>query len=471
MDMVDPDKLSLHELNRMVEFVGMYGGIFEYLWMVPGEEIPAGLKVLHCDANVRSLINGVTALKTICVYVNKLSEFQARRRLAQIQLQMFEEVRQRRDVVIEEVDEGGHANNHLLALEYNIDQAPVHSPTLVHPTPPPSPHTKGPTPPPSPPAKGPTPPPSPPAKGPTPPPSPPAKGPTPPLSPNVRDTQHPSNPTEYSTPNQHINFSSDDESYRLEDYSSDDESFRADERELGDWTSDDESLNYDEELVDEAIDNVFSRRSKAHSERSGGNAYKAKRIPSPEPVSNDVSDNDMPYDEGDLLDQVGWGSEEDDTEPIQFPSFNLERDMDDSELRLGTVFENLTQFKQLCKANAVKQRRGIRFTTNDKRRCRCECMKRCGFWMYASVESDTRDVKLRSGHFSHECCADDDIRAATCEFLATKYLGRFRVDPTWSLRNIIHTVLTDLSLKINRTKAYRMKQAALLMIHGEEGEQ
>ncbi|CAN1165422.1 hypothetical protein LINPERHAP2_LOCUS26142 [Linum perenne] len=146
MDMVDPDKLSLHELNRMVEFVGVYGGIFEYLWMVPGEEIPAGLKALHCDADVRSLINGVTALKTICVYVNKLTEFQARRRLAQIQLQMFEEVRQRRDVVIEEVDEGGHANNYLLALEYNIGQAPVHSPTPVHPTPPPSPHTKGPTP-------------------------------------------------------------------------------------------------------------------------------------------------------------------------------------------------------------------------------------------------------------------------------------------------------------------------------------
>ncbi|CAN1326149.1 hypothetical protein LINPERPRIM_LOCUS33728 [Linum perenne] len=164
MDMVDPDKLSLHELNRMVEFVGVYGGIFEYLWMVPGEEIPAGLKALHCDADVRLLI--------------------------------------------------------------------------------------------------------------------------------------------------------------------DDESFQADERELGDWSSDDESLNYDEELVDEAIDNVFSRRGKAHSERSGGNAYRAKRAPSPEPVSNDVSDNDMPYDE--------------------------ERDMDDSELRLGTVFENLTQFKQLCKANAMK---------------------------------------------------------------------------------------------------------------------
>ncbi|CAN1181837.1 hypothetical protein LINPERHAP2_LOCUS35648 [Linum perenne] len=46
---------------------GVYGGIFEYLWMVPGEDIHVGLKPLHCDANVRSLTKGVATLKTICV--------------------------------------------------------------------------------------------------------------------------------------------------------------------------------------------------------------------------------------------------------------------------------------------------------------------------------------------------------------------------------------------------------------------
>ncbi|CAN1276389.1 hypothetical protein LINPERPRIM_LOCUS16000 [Linum perenne] len=69
---------------------------------------------------------------------------------------------------------------------------------------------------------------------------------------------------------------------------------------------------------------------------------------------------------------------------------------------------------------------------------------------------------------SHDCVADDDIRAATYDYLAKRYLGRFRVDPTWSLKNIVHTIVTDMSLKINRTKAYRMKQAAMRMIHGED---
>ncbi|CAN1812207.1 hypothetical protein LINPERHAP1_LOCUS26465 [Linum perenne] len=126
MDMVDPDKLSLHEFNRMAEFLGVYGGIFEYLWMLPGQKIPDGLKPLHCDDDVRELADGVTTEKTIHVFINKLSEFQARRRLAQIQMRMFEVVTKRSGVVIEEVMQAGGLGNSgqakkgILALEYHV---------------------------------------------------------------------------------------------------------------------------------------------------------------------------------------------------------------------------------------------------------------------------------------------------------------------------------------------------------------
>ncbi|CAN1140185.1 hypothetical protein LINPERPRIM_LOCUS23604 [Linum perenne] len=107
MDMVHPDTLSLHELNKMVEFLGVYGGIFEYLWLAPGEKFPADLKPLQCDDDVRALAEGVTVEKNIFVYVNKLTEFQARNRLALHQRRMFEVVTKRRGVVIEEVVEAG----------------------------------------------------------------------------------------------------------------------------------------------------------------------------------------------------------------------------------------------------------------------------------------------------------------------------------------------------------------------------
>ncbi|CAN1802372.1 hypothetical protein LINPERHAP1_LOCUS23349 [Linum perenne] len=225
MDMVDPDKLSLHELNKMVEYLGVYGGIFEYLWLVPGKEFTDGLKPLHCDDDVRDLTDGVTVDKNICVYINKLTEFQARRKLALLQRRMFEVVTKRRGVVIEEVVQAGHsdglpalefgssdgaetngaANNNILTLEYQVGEnrglplegdgtsttTITHSPPVQNPSPPPSPHVQVPSPhtspndatpvspPSSPPVEAQTPPTSPPAEAQTPPTSPPAEAQTP----------------------------------------------------------------------------------------------------------------------------------------------------------------------------------------------------------------------------------------------------------------------------------------------------
>ncbi|CAN1312798.1 hypothetical protein LINPERPRIM_LOCUS28760, partial [Linum perenne] len=489
-DLVEADTFSLHDLNKMTEFVGVYGGIFEYLWLVPGEEIPVGLKPLHCDDDIRTLTEGLTPARTVCVYINKLSEFQARRRLAQVQLRLFEVVTRRRGVVIEEVMEAGgngpgegvvgsgNANNHLLALEYSVgadgvvleggtgvqgqghtedvrgpitDSASEGRRSPVGEAPPNHQSPNSPTSPPPTPAA----PPEIPANPTSPPPThtPPPDSPVNPTSP----------PLTHSPPQENLDtppLPEDDSSGYL--YSSDDESFRADERELGDESSENEAFEYDEDEVDSALDNVLRRRASSSSNQA------TPRTPT---ASDAESDCDGPYNEADLLNQTGWGSEEEDRVPRQFPVFQPGRDLDDPELKLGTVFESLAQFKQFCRANAVKQRRGIWFPTNDKKRCRCECKKACGFWLYASVDPSTHDVKLRSGSTTHDCSADDDVRAATYDFLATKYLGRFRIDPSWGLGNIIHTVLTDMSLKINRTKAYRMKQAAMRKIHGEDGQQ
>ncbi|CAN1157060.1 hypothetical protein LINPERPRIM_LOCUS27713 [Linum perenne] len=458
MDMVHPDTLSLHELNKMVEFLGVYGGIFEYLWLAPGEKFPTDLKPLHSDDDVRALAEGVTVEKNISVYVNKLTEFQARNRLALLQRRMFEVVTKRRGVVIEEVVEAGASVGMPSEVKGTSTALIIHpglNPPSKPQTPPPSSHVQVPpptsprveallpTPPTSPPVEAllPTPPTSPPVEAllPTPPTSPPVEAllPTPPTSPPV-ETLNPTPTTCQSgqtTPNPCKNpssphqssrttSSSDDELYREAEYSSEDESFRADERELGDGSSEDESFTYDEELVDESLDKFFRGRAKSASSKPT-----PRRTPIVEEHSTiGSSDSEGVYDEFDLLDQTGWGSEAEDVEPSSFPTFQPDRDLDDSELRLGTVFESLDHFKQLCKANAVKQRRGVKFPTNDKRRCRCECQKGCGFWLYASVEADTRDVKLRSGHMKHECAVDDDIRQATSEYLAARYLGRFRVD-------------------------------------------
>ncbi|CAN1844913.1 hypothetical protein LINPERHAP1_LOCUS37643, partial [Linum perenne] len=383
-DLVEADTFSLHDLNKMTEFVGVYGGIFEYLWLVPGEDIPAALKPLHCDDDIRTLIEGLTPARTVRVYINKLSEFQARKRLAQVQLRLFEVVTRRRGVVIEEVMEAGgngpgegvvgsgNANNHLLALEYTVgadgvvleggtgvqgqapaedvmgpttdsvledQQSPVVEASPIHrspnsPTSPPPTHT--------PPPEIPVNPTSPPLTH-TPPPERPVKPTSPPLT--------------HSPPQENLDtpplYEDDSSGYS---YSSEDESFRADERELGDESSENEAFEYDEDEVDSAVDNVLRRRASSSSNQG------RQRTPT---TSDAESDCDRTYNEAELLNQTGWGSEEEDLVPRQFPVFQPDRDLHDPELKLGTVFESLAQFKQFCRANAVKQRQSQPTTRSD----------------------------------------------------------------------------------------------------------
>ncbi|CAN1146569.1 hypothetical protein LINPERPRIM_LOCUS6541 [Linum perenne] len=176
--------------------------------------------------------------------------------------------------------------------------------------------------------------------------------------------------------------------------------------------------------------------------------------------------------EEDMLEERGWGSEEDqEFQPDQYPPFSAERDLDHAEIVIGKEFESFAAFKEFCKVNAIRSRRGVKFTVNDKIRCKCECMQKCGFWLYARIRGGSDTVKLISGHTEHSCPVEEDLRAANPSFLARHYVGRFRVDPSWSLRNFVHTVVTDFGLKINMMKAYRSKRAALNLIHGEDGEQ
>ncbi|CAN1762518.1 hypothetical protein LINPERHAP1_LOCUS8408, partial [Linum perenne] len=80
-------------------------------------------------------------------------------------------------------------------------------------------------------------------------------------------------------------------------------------------------------------------------------------------------------------------------------------------------------------------------------------------------------VQIIQCNSEHTCGVVQDLRVANRTFVAQKYLEHFRIDLGWSSKKLIHTVQTDLSLSINRIKAYRAKVTALEMIHGEDGQQ
>ncbi|CAN1258952.1 hypothetical protein LINPERPRIM_LOCUS10029 [Linum perenne] len=247
-----------------------------------------------------------------------------------------------------------------------------------------------------------------------------------------------------------------------DDTESDDESFTVADEDLDYVSSDDASdLGFDDFLGDQVRrprrqgPRNKPARSEHESEGSGDDGH-------------GLSDTEDAMDEAELFHETGWGSEEDDNAgQSSFPHFNIDRDIVDDDIVIGTEFDSLGDFKTFCRSHAIRQRRGVQFPVNDKKRVKAECIRKCGFWLFASYKDKVDSVRLISGHTEHSCGVEEDLRVANPSFLAKKYLSRFRVDPSWSLRNIVHTIITDMGLKISPMKAYRTKQLALKLIHGE----
>ncbi|CAN1274688.1 hypothetical protein LINPERPRIM_LOCUS15479 [Linum perenne] len=119
IDQVDPDYLSMIELTLMADFVNVEGDLYQFLWPKPGQGIGDGLSCIECEDDVLAFIkarknvdeNGTAIgvpFRLMKVYVKKLSEFEARKRIGQIKMDLFRATFQRRvPFRLEEINEDG----------------------------------------------------------------------------------------------------------------------------------------------------------------------------------------------------------------------------------------------------------------------------------------------------------------------------------------------------------------------------
>ncbi|CAN1314535.1 hypothetical protein LINPERPRIM_LOCUS29364 [Linum perenne] len=98
-DQVDPDFLSMIELNAMAELVNVERDFYHFLWPLPGKGIGDGLLSIECEDDVLAFIkarNNVgeddismgPLFPSMKLYVKTLSEFEARKRIGQIKMEL-----------------------------------------------------------------------------------------------------------------------------------------------------------------------------------------------------------------------------------------------------------------------------------------------------------------------------------------------------------------------------------------------
>ncbi|CAN1154552.1 hypothetical protein LINPERPRIM_LOCUS41180 [Linum perenne] len=115
-DQVDPDFLSMIELNVMAELVNVEGDFYQFLWPLPGKGIGDGLLSIECEDDVLAFIkarNNVgeddismgPSFRSMKLYVKTLSEFEARKRIGQIKMDLHRAAFERRVMFrLEEID-------------------------------------------------------------------------------------------------------------------------------------------------------------------------------------------------------------------------------------------------------------------------------------------------------------------------------------------------------------------------------
>ncbi|KAK9083073.1 hypothetical protein Scep_029544 [Stephania cephalantha] len=161
---------------------------------------------------------------------------------------------------------------------------------------------------------------------------------------------------------------------------------------------------------------------------------------------------------------------------MSYVEFDEFKDMANPQLELGMKFSSFKTFKLACRNWGIQNRRQIRFTTNDMKRCICKCQRfkssNCEFRIFAShVGKDDSTVQIKSINLTHSCTKVNKNYHVTSDWLAEKYIEQFRVDPNWSVSGIIQRVKDDLKFEISRMKAWRAKKKAMEMMNGDEKSQ
>uniref|UniRef100_A0A2N9H486 PB1-like domain-containing protein n=1 Tax=Fagus sylvatica TaxID=28930 RepID=A0A2N9H486_FAGSY len=141
-------------------------------------------------------------------------------------------------------------------------------------------------------------------------------------------------------------------------------------------------------------------------------------------------------------DQLNSPNNSDDEPHHIYPDFRA-TDLDDPVFTVGMYFRDNIELKEAVFAYRLKHGFGLRFTKNER-------------WKVRSV---------------HTCSRAFHSRAVSSRWVAKKYIDHFRINPDMELDELIGKVMKDHEVELSRSKAYRAKQYAKVLIEGSYLEQ
>ncbi|KAL0386107.1 UNVERIFIED_CONTAM: hypothetical protein Sradi_3005000 [Sesamum radiatum] len=180
--------------------------------------------------------------------------------------------------------------------------------------------------------------------------------------------------------------------------------------------------------------------------------------------SSDEEEPDVVENDGDLEEHresdVGEG------DGHSHPVFNP-TEIYDPIFELGMLFSNKSEFKKALQSHAIKSKRTLKFTKNDKQRVYVQCGAIDCEWKMHAIKvkgEETFQINLLCDH--HSCPQIFHVKNVKTNWIKDKYLQKFKSDPKRCVKGFRVDIINDLRVNVSRHQAYRAKKAALKEIEG-----
>ncbi|RYR67957.1 hypothetical protein Ahy_A03g014430 [Arachis hypogaea] len=170
------------------------------------------------------------------------------------------------------------------------------------------------------------------------------------------------------------------------------------------------------------------------------NAEKGKKV-----VTSDLDDEDAV--DSDELEQdhviVGDGSGADDGEDAtedegqSFPVHKTQKDMENYQWKVGTLYESRQEFKDTVAAYAVHTARNVKFKKCDLVRVWAVCQQGCPFWLYAAKVGEESTWQLRSMNLQHTCMQTHRVGIMHSKWLGSQFKKKVEENPKIKVKELV----------------------------------
>jgi hypothetical protein len=164
-------------------------------------------------------------------------------------------------------------------------------------------------------------------------------------------------------------------------------------------------------------------------------------------------------------DQLNSPNNFDDEPHHIYPDFRA-TDLDDPVFTVGMYFRDNIELKEAVFAYRLKHGFGLRFIENERWKVRVRCVEGCPWKLFAGRGDDGESFQINSFESVHTCSRAFHIRVVSSRWVAKKYIDQFRINPDMELNELIGKVMKDHEVELSRSKAYRAKQYAKVLIEG-----